>query len=169
MKTIYSFILIASCLFLLTACPVGSAYPLGKMGQVKADPTLLGTWTNEIADSEARSVTLTKGEVANTYGVTVNERGESFMADDDYFIGWLTILKGKTFLVLQQLVAGEPTETYYVYHIKHDKNTLTTSDITLKVNGTEAITSIESYQEEVIASMQMSDFLAGDIIWKKSK
>lgn len=169
MKSIFSFALIASCLFLLTACPVATTYPLGNKGEVKLDTKLLGVWTNESEDTEATGVSITKGEEANTYNVHVDEKGSMFMADGEDFIGWLALLNGKTFFVLQQVVDGAATETYYVYHIKLDNSTLTTNDITLKVNGTDAVTSIASYQEEVIASMGMDDFLAGEIQWKKKK
>ena len=169
MKSLFSFALIASCLFLLTACPVASTYPLGNKGDVKLDTKLLGVWTNESVDTEATGVTISKGTEMNTYAVHVDEKGSMFMGDGEDFIGWLTLLNGKTFFVLQQVVDGEATESYYVYHIKLDKSTLTTNDITLKVNGTDAITSISTYQEEVIASMVMDDFLAGEIQWQKKK
>jgi len=169
MKSIYSFALIISCVFLLTACPIATTYPLGNKGAVKLDPQLIGTWTNQTEDTESTGVTISKGKETNTYNLHVDEKGSMFMADGEDFIGWLATLNGKTFFVLQQLVDGEATESYYVYHIKLDKSILTTNDITLMVNGTDAITSIEAYQEEVIASMAMDEFLAGEIQWQKKK
>lgn len=169
MKSIFSLVLIVSCLFFLTACPVSTTYPLGNKGDVKLDTKLIGVWTNESVDTESTGVSITKGKETNTYNVHVDEKGSMFMADSEDFIGWLALLNGKTFFVLQQVVDGATTETYYVYHIKLENSTLTTNDITLKVNGTDAVTSIKSYQEEVIASIDMDDFLAGEIQWQKKK
>ena len=168
MKTILSIALIVSGLFMLAGCPVSSSYPLGKKGDVKLDTRLIGTFSNEAADVEADKVTLKKGAEANTYFVHVDEKGSAFMADGEDFTGWLTKLDDQTFLVLQQLMDGEETETYYVYHIEFNKSGgFTSSDISLKVNGTAAITSIEAYREEVKASMEMEDFLASQIEWIK--
>ena len=169
MKTILSIALIVSGLFILAGCPVSSTYPLGDKGEVKLDTHLLGTFMNEAEDVEANEVIISKGSEANTYNVHVESKGSMFMADGEDFTGWLAKLDDQTFFVLQQLIDGVATETYYVYHIQIDKNhsKFTTSDITLKVNGTDAITSIEAYREEVKASMTMEGFLAGTIEWTK--
>jgi hypothetical protein len=167
MKSFYPFLLIIAGMFLLTACPVSSSYPLGKKGEVALDKQLIGVWKNDSKDSESTGVTVTKGTELNTYNVHVDEKGSAFMADGEDFIGWLTVLKGKTFFVLQQVIDGVAAETYFVYHIKYNNSTLITNDISLLVKGTDAITSIESYQEEVIASMGMDEFLTSEIQWKK--
>jgi hypothetical protein len=167
MKSIYPFMLIIAGMFLLTACPVSSSYPLGKKGEVALDKQLIGVWKNDSEETESKGVTITKGKELNTYNVHVDEKGSMFMADGDDFIGWLTVLKGKTFFVLQQVIDGVATEIYFVYHIKYNNSTLITNDISLLVKGTDAITSIESYQEEVIASMEMDEFLTSEIQWEK--
>ncbi len=167
MKSFYPFLLIIAGMLMLTACPVSSSYPLGKKGEVALDKQLLGVWKNDSVNSESTGVTITKGTELNTYNVHIDEKGSSFMADGDEFIGWLTILKGKTFFVLQQVIDGTTTEAYYVYHVKYTNSKLITNDISLLVKGTDAITSIESYQEEVIASMEMDGFLASEIHWEK--
>ena len=89
------------------------------------------------------------------------------MADGPSFIAWLTELNAKTFLVLQQVVDGVPLETYYVYCIQPEKKKMTSFDISLKVNGVDAITSIEAYRDEVKASMGFDDFLGNQIDWVK--
>ncbi|MES2555006.1 MAG: hypothetical protein V4604_02595 [Bacteroidota bacterium] len=167
MKTILSIALIVSGLFLLAGCPVSSTYPLGKKGDVKLDTRLIGTFSNTVGDVEADKVIVKKGTETNTYFVHVEEKGSAFMADGEDFTGWLTKLEDETFLVLQQLIDGEEQETYYVYHIGFNKSGFTSSDISLKVNGTAAITSIEAYREEVEASMGMDEFLASPIEWTK--
>ncbi|ASS48904.1 MAG: hypothetical protein A3D31_05790 [Candidatus Fluviicola riflensis] len=167
MKTILSIALIVSGLFILAGCPVSSTYPLGKKGDVKLDTRLIGTFSNTVGDVEADKIIVTKGSEANTYNVHVEEKGSSFMADGEDFVGWLTKMDDQTFFVLQQLIDGEAEETYYVYHIEFNKSGFTSSDISLKVNGVDAITSIEAYREEVKASMGMEGFLASQIEWKK--
>lgn len=168
MKTLLSITLIVSGLFILAGCPVSSTYPLGKKGDVKLDTRLIGTFANSVEDVEANKVVIKKGSETNTYSVYVSEKGSSFMADGPDFTGWLAKLDDQTFFVLQQIMDGEEQETYYVYHIEFNKSgEFTSSDISLKVNGIDAITSIEAYREEVKASMGMEGFLAGTIEWKK--
>lgn len=161
---------IIALLGLLTACPVSSSYPLGKKGAIAIRQDLIGTWTTSYEDIEANQVTIKKGPEANTYAVHIDERGEMFMGDGDDFLGWIAEVKGKHFFVLQQLIDNEAKETYYVYYFDFLKdNTLVSNDITLKVLGTNAITSIDAYREEVSASMEMEGFLTGEIQWKKLK
>ena len=164
---IVSFVLLLISVFILTACPVSSSFPLGEKGSVPLDPKLLGTWISEEdpEDIEAKQITISKGKEKNTYSVHVDEPGEAFMANSSDFTGWLVELKTAKFLVLQELVEGMPAETYYVYHITINGNSIVTNDITLGVNGTEAITSISAYQEEVLASMELEDFLGSEINW----
>lgn len=166
MKTV-SFLLLLISVFILTACPVSSSYPLGEKGSVPLDPKLLGTWIaqEDPEGIEAQQITISKGTEKNTYDVHVDEPGEAFMANSNDFKGWLVELKSSKFLVLQEVVEGSPAETYYVYHITINGNSIVTNDITLGVNGTDAITSISAYQEEVLASMELEDFLGSEIHW----
>jgi hypothetical protein len=157
----------AVCTILLTACPIASSFPLGKKGEVKLNPDLMGVWVTDATDVEATSVEFTKGTEANTYNFEVLEKGSMFMADGPSFIAWLTELNAKTFLVLQQVLDGAPQESYYVYCIKQEKKKMTSFDITLKVNGIDAITSIQAYRDEVKASMEFDDFLGNQINWVK--
>lgn len=169
MRTLLSLFLLLSCAILFTACPVSTTYPLEKKGAVKIDKALLGVWKTDNADAEAVEIEIKQGKEANTYDLRVLERGSMFMADSDDFTGWLAELGGRRFLVLQQLVDGVAHETFYVYHIKIENGKLISNDITLQVGGTDAITSVQTYQEEVLASMEMEDFLASEIIWSSSK
>lgn len=162
------FVVSAVLLLVLTACPVSSVYPLGEKGAVPIDNSFFGTWHTSTTDAEAKKLTISKGSEANTYRIHVDERGEMFTADGDDFIGWNAELDGMKFLVLQQEINGELKETYYVYAIsKKDKQTIVSNDISLKVNGTDAITSIENYRKEVSASMKMDGFLASEQTWTK--
>ncbi len=167
MKFFASLSILAVCTILLTACPISSEFPLGKKGEVSLNQNLIGIWTTDAQDVEANSVEFTKGSEANTYNFEVLERGSMFMADGPSFIAWLTELNSKTFLVLQQVMDGAPLESYYVYCIQPEKKKMTSFDITLKVNGIDAITSISAYRDEVKASMAFDDFLANQIDWIK--
>ena len=153
-------------MLLLTACPVSSSLPLFTPGNSKIDKSLIGTWKNDSSSSEAQEVIITKS-TDSTYGLKIVQKGELYMADSDTFNAWMGMLGNESYFVLQEVSAEGATETYYVYHIKLENSKLTTNDISLKVQGTEAITSIESYQNEVNASSKMEGFLSGEIVWKK--
>jgi hypothetical protein len=148
------------------ACPVSSKFPLGEKNTEKLDPKLLGTWANDSTGAEATQVTIKKVN-DYTYGLTIDEQGESFMSDYTTFHGWMTTLNGKRFLVLQGMDGETETDEFYAYYVEVNGDQMKSHDITLKVNGTEAIKSVETYREEVAASMQMEDFLAGQIVWKR--
>lgn len=154
-------------MFILAGCPVSSKYPLGEKGKEEFNEMLIGTWVNDQSESAAKQVTITSGEELNTAKLHVDEKGESFMADDVNFLIWLTTLEKKTFLVLQQILDGQLVETFYVHHISITDNKVTTSDIGLLVNGVDAITSVDSYREEVKASMGNAAFLSDQIVWIK--
>jgi hypothetical protein len=155
-------------MFLLVGCPVSSKFPLGSKGEIAFEENLLGSWSTEDSASSAHKVTITEGTEINTATLHVDVRGGTFMADGDDFEVWLTILKNQTFLVLEQTLDGAGSGSFYVFHLDLNGNTLVASDISLKVNGTDAITSIESYREEVKASMTDPEFLTTPILWTKN-
>jgi hypothetical protein len=158
---------ISILLGILTACPVSSSYPLGEKGAVALNTKLLGTWSSDATDIEANQVTISKGKEANTYALHVDVKGSMFAAQGEDFTAWIAQIKDKQFLVLQDQAAE--TNAYYVYYFSMKDGELISNDITLKVKGVDAITSIEAYREEVSASMDMEDFLASEIKWKKTK
>ncbi len=169
MKKVYLLPVIVITLgILLTGCPVSSTYPLGE--QEKAEPInreLLGTWVNTQEGTEANKIVVEKGKEKNTYEINVIEKGSSFMADGDKFIAWVTTMNDLKFMVLKEILIDNKTPKYYVYNFTVRDNELTTHDITLKVKGTDAITSIQAYREEVAASINKEDFLQGRITWNK--
>lgn len=155
-------------MLLLVGCPVSSKFPLGPKGEMAFDANLLGSWSTEDSASSAHKVTITEGTAMNTAILHVDVRGSMFMADGDDFEVWMTELKNQRFLVLEQTSEGSSTGIFYVFHIASKENTLVASDISLKVNGTDAITSIESYRDEVKASMPDPEFLATPVLWTKN-
>jgi hypothetical protein len=153
--------------FMLTGCPVSSKFPLGPKGAEPVNQELIGTWNQGDKELEAQKIKISNGKDANTYKVEVLEKGDAFMADATQFNGWLTNINKMQFLVLQEAPDGNATETYFVYHIQQKNGKVITNDISLKVNGTDAITSIDAYREEVTASMKDKEFLSGEITWSK--
>jgi len=155
--------------FVLSGCPVGSKYPLGlETDAVSFDKNLIGTWENSAKDVEAGKINIIKGSGKNTYLLSVLTKGDSFMADHDNFRCWVTLLNGRKFFVLNEVNDDfEATDSYFVYAFSVNGNQLTTNDISLKIKGTDAITSVTAYRDEVTASMKDPEFLQGKIEWKK--
>lgn len=155
-------------MFLLVGCPINTAFPLGKKGETAFNESLLGIWTNDHTDGVATKVSITKDTDLNCAVLHIDTKGEMFMAETVDFKIWLTTIEQKTFLVLQDLIDGVPHENYHAYHLLIDERLVITSDISLLVDGSDAITSIDNYRAEVKASMSESEFLADPIEWKKN-
>ncbi len=155
--------------FVLSGCPVGSKYPLSlQTDAVAFDKNLVGIWENSAKDVEANKISIIKGSGKDTYILSVLSKGSSFMADHDDFRCWVTLLNGKKFFVMNELTDDfEATESYFVYAFSVTGNHLTTHDVSLKVKGIDAITSVTAYRDEVTASMKDPEFLLGEIEWKK--
>jgi hypothetical protein len=166
-----SVFLLLTCSFLFAGCPLNSTYPLlPKEEALSYDKTLTGTWSNDKKEdaADARIVRIEKGNESNTYTIKVLETGELYSTETKEFKAWLGMLNNSKFLVLEETGDKASTKSpYLVYAIKTDGNKLITNDIALKVKGTDAITSVKAYQEEVVASMKYSDFLAEETAWKK--
>ncbi len=161
-------VLLCLTTLLLCGCPVGSGYPLEVKENGTVDKSLVGTWVNTDSSAEVISARISMDDDAY-YKVEVLEKGENFLIDATVFKGWLTALGDRKFLVLQEIMDGTPAETYYVYDIAIGEDAITTHDISLKVGGASAITSVSAYQNEVKGSMGFSDFLSGPITWKKTE
>ncbi|MGB3007728.1 MAG: hypothetical protein WBC06_14520 [Chitinophagaceae bacterium] len=155
--------------FIITGCPVSSSYPLAESSSaLPFDKNLTGTWENNKEDAEVKKIKIEKGSEANTYNVKVQETGELYAAETKNFIGWQVALKGKKFLVLMETGENASKDMpYYVYALSLNRNLLTTYEISLLENGTDAITSIKNYQDEVISSMKKEGFLSEKTEWKR--
>jgi hypothetical protein len=170
-RTILLPTLIAVSVF-LTGCPISTKYPLcDKTNALPFDATLLGTWRNtavkEDEGHEAAKIMVSKGSSTNTYRISVKEKREAYAADSDVFDGWITEINGTKFFVLQEVVNGKSMETFYVYLFVPGAGMFTTNDASLKVKGTDAITSIEAYREEMKASMSHPEFHNPKTVWRK--
>ena len=166
--TLLSATLLVSLCFILTACPVSSKLPLAEKEEALSfEKKYIGTWINKDTASEANKIVISKGTDKDTYRILVVEKGPMFMAEGDEFDAWITKLNNKRFVILQEIKDEVAYNTYYAYNIEFDNNSIITHDITLKVKGVDAITSVSSYQDEVSASMKLKGFLAGKLEWIK--
>ena len=149
----------------ITGCPVGVAPPLGKPGSEKIDKELIGIWSQPNPDLEVIKMEISKID-EYSLKVTILERGESFMEENDIFKAWMTIIDGKKFLYLQE--DGNAIGNYYTYCFDIKGKTLKTYDVTLKVGGVDAVTSTEAYRKEISASLQFEDALVGESVWSRN-
>jgi hypothetical protein len=169
MKSVFlSSALLLSLSILLTACPFSTKFPLAEKEDVSSfDKRLIGEWINTDTTVVASKIKITKGETKKTYHIQVLEKGAGFAAESDEFDAWITEINNNKFMVLQEIKDPGAEKTYYVYHIEMNDNNLITHDILLKVRGTDAITSVSSYREEVRTSSTFKNFLTEEIKWTK--
>ena len=151
-------------MFVITGCPVGVPYSLGKQGTEKINKDMLGTWTQTNADQEVMKMEIVKRN-NNSVQVNVIEKGSMYSIESDKFYGWFTEIDGKNFIYLQDI--NDATDDYYTYCYEFDGNTMKSYDISLKVGGVDAITSTEAYRAEVSASLKFEDALSSETIWTK--
>lgn len=149
-------LLLLPMMWILTGCPVSVDYPLGLPGQEKLDERLFGTWRTADTTAEVPVVRFTHGE-GNSFNVTVLERGSMYAEEVDNFKGWCTELNGKQFVYFQD--AADSKAGFYTYTYWFDGKDLMVADFTLKIGGTDAVTSTENYRKEVEGSMAYPDWL----------
>ncbi len=154
----------AAVVLVSTGCPVGLDYPLGKPDSEKLDKKLIGTWVSQSDDSEIKKVKVTKND-DNKYDIEVLERGEMYMLETDFLLGYTTKFNGQTFIYAQ--AKDQEDKKYYHYHYAFDGNKLVLQDMSLMVGGMDAVTSQEALQEEVAASMKNPDFLSTPVEYVK--
>ena len=147
---------------LMTGCPVGLDYSLGKPGSEEINKALIGTWVNASEEAEVKKVKLAKGK-DNSYEVTVLERGEMYSLETNDLQGWVTSVGEKSFLYLKP--DGE--EKYYHYCYWMDGENLITCDVSLLDGGVDAVTSTETLRQQVAKSMSMSDWGSETQEWGK--
>lgn len=166
MKKYLLYVLMGAITITFYGCPVGSSYPLGKPGTEKIDKALIGTWEAVGDPAELAVVKVSIKKKDNySYNVDVLETGETYSADDQNFIGWITELDGKTFLYVQ----GRNNSSYYLYHYEIKSGKLVSHDVGLLVGGKDAITSTEAYRKEVSESLKLPDCLSEEIVWNEVK
>ncbi len=153
--------------FAFSGCPVGTSYPIGEPGTEKIDKEFIGTWETLKVDADMKSLTINKND-GNQYSFEVHEVGEMYSLETKRFNGWNTNIKGNSKTYNFFYVLDSADSQYYSYaYVFQDKNTLVIYDISLLVGGVDAITSIEAYRNEVIASMEMEGFLSNETIYHK--
>lgn len=164
-RFICSLCIALAVLFLFSGCPVGVDFPLGNPGKEPIDRALLGTWATTGEDPDYKRVTIEQKDDFS-YSIEVFETGSMYSLDVTEFTAWVTTVEGKTFIYAQPV--GSSDESYYLYHYETgDNKTMKTHDVSLLVNGTDAVISTDAYREEVKASMGKADFLSDEKIWTR--
>lgn len=158
------FLLLLPIMWVLAGCPVSMDYPLGYQDKDAFDERLIGTWSASDTSTEVLKVRFAKID-AHSFHAEVLQRGSMYVEEVDAFTGWCTTLNGQTFMYFQN--AADKMGGYYSYIYWFDGQTLVASDFSLKVGGVDAVTSIEAYRREVMASMQYSDFKGTPIYYSK--
>lgn len=169
MKKSLVYIMMVAITITFYGCPVAIDYPLGKPGTEKIDKGLIGTWSTE-GDTDDMTIVKFKVEEKDDYSykVTVLETGELYAEETMDFTGWVTELDGFHFIYLQP-VGGT---SYYLYNYsidKNERNKFLSHDVGLLVNGTDGVTSTETYRQEVSASLKKADCLSEEILWIKGQ
>lgn len=147
---------------LLTACPIGLEYPADEEGKNPIEKKLTGTWNSTSADHEVMKVKIEKKD-NTSYKVTVLEKGSMYSEDDMEFTGWVTKIDDINIIYFK---SANSNYYHYCYKIK-DKNSFYTYDISLKVGGTDAVTSTQALRDEIKASSKMEDFLTSETLFTK--
>lgn len=162
------FLLLMPVAMLLTACPVSQEFPLGIKGEYPFDNRLIGVWSNGQESVEASQVEIKAQNDGKSAQLNVLERGSLYTPETNLFEAWLTIIKDETFLVLKEMPT-EPAEkeSYFLYHLTIEENLVTTRDVGLLVGGSDAVTSTETFREEVKQSLEIDDCLSSPIEWYK--
>jgi len=158
-------ILLLPIVLLYMGCPVSTKYPIAKPGTEKIDKSLLGTWRNTTSDSEGEALLVTISQADTySYSVAVLEKGSMYSPEDTLLVGYIAKLEGKSFFYVRPV---SKTDEFYLYCYKTDGEKVKTYDVTLKVGGIDAITSIDTYRQEVIQSLKFEDCLQDEIVWAK--
>lgn len=162
-------LLLVAFSMIITGCPLSTKYPLANQNEaITLDKTLIGHWMADKIGAEAKEVNVEAGSEKNTYKIKVLETGEMYSPETSEYKGWLTEIKGLKLLVLQETgVKADKEKPFYVYAVSAAGNKLSLKDISLKVKGVDAITSTNTYKEEVIASMNHEEFFGDEITYHK--
>lgn len=158
------FALIAALSLSLFGCPTGLDFPLTEQPD-KIDPTLIGDWSANTPEAEILEVTVKKKD-DYSYSIEVKETSEMYMLDDFKFVGHVTRLDGRTFLIAKPIESGE--EKYYHYHYHFEGGMLVIQDMGLLVGGVDVVTSSEALRKEVSASLKNLECLSSRMEYTKN-
>ncbi len=165
MKKSHGLLALIPLMFILSGCPVGITYPLGFPGTEKIEKDLIGTWIQSDTALEVIKMKIEKLDDFS-YKLTVLERGTSYMEETDVFKGWCTAINKQQFVYFQTF--DDANSEYYHYAYKFDGKKLITYDMSLLDGGTDAVTSTQTFREQVTTSMTKPEFLSSEIIWNKN-
>ncbi len=152
--------LLSLLVLILTGCPIGLNYAPGEIGTEKVSAELLGTWEFSSAsatstDHEVMKVKFSKRD-ANSYNVSVLERGEMYALETDDLVMYQTRIDGLNVMYLKP----SDEDLYYLYQFElKDKKTLVIADISLLDGGIDAVNSSETLREQIKNSKSKDEFL----------
>lgn len=151
--------LLISGLLFVYGCPVGMDYPPDEPGIKPVDDALLGTWSC-VSDtcSDLKTVKIEKYD-NSSYDITILETGSEYMADDDFFVGYVTEIDGYKFIFAEEQTSG----LYYTYCYQLSGNRLTIFDVGLLEGGIDAVKSTEAFRKEISASLKKPGCLSGKL------
>jgi hypothetical protein len=163
MKKFLTYSLFTILFLTLYGCPVALDYAMVEPGSEKIVKELIGTWTANAEDPEAKKLVISKKD-DTSYKVEVLEKGTMYMPETTILTGWIAKIDDKTFFFVQ----AENTSTYYHYMIKELKdNNLVTCSVSLLDGGIDTVKSTESLYNQIKTSMGMADFCSETISWTK--
>jgi hypothetical protein len=143
-------------LMFIYGCPVGMDYPPDEPGNKPVDEALVGTW-NCVSDtcSDLKKVKIEKYD-DYSYDITILETGSDYMADDDFFVGYVTEIDGYKLIFAEEQTSG----LYYTYCYEISGNRLTIYDVGLLESGIDAAKSTDAFRKEISASLKKSGCLS---------
>jgi hypothetical protein len=159
------FLSLAIGLFLLTACPMGTKYPLGPRSQFPMDQRLLGTWENDTLP-EARKVTIYASSSKDFYELRIDELGPVYLLSERIYEVWITTIGGMNFIVLRSYGEGFDGLIFYAYHYYFRKEALVMHEFN---TGIFEFESVGAYRGAVTTAMTRKDFLLPPCRWTKSR
>lgn len=166
MNRLIVFFILGASLFLLTACPIGLDYALGKSGEEKNDSKLYGTWEIDDPEETILSFSISK-KTENTMHVEVLSNSEMFTPATTKFTGWIVSLGGMRFLCLSE--NAEPNLFYHYVIVDVNDNDLKVCALSLLHEGIDAVKSQETLRNEVLASIKKPGFTESPLVYKRSK
>jgi hypothetical protein len=88
MKKFLTYSLFTVLFFTLYGCPVGMDYAMVEPGSEKINEELIGTWTANAEDPEAKKLIISKKD-DTSYTVEVLEKGSMYMPESTNLTGWI--------------------------------------------------------------------------------
>lgn len=156
---------LAASVILFSGCPTGIGYPAGYPGKEKIDKDLVGTWTTPDEEKEIKLVRISRIDDFSLKA-EVLETGSMYSLEAKEFTGWCTEIGGMKFVYWQPV--SETEHDYFLYSYKIKGNNMESYDVSLLDGGIDAVTSVESYRDQIATSIKMTDGISDTIKWSRN-